>query len=252
MSSTPGRTALSNTPLTKAVGLAVQSARKTAGRSLYDVAVAARQRGLSTWSESRVSDFEGGRVAPNLATLIALSLALQDLGCERVTLPELVNHDGDVQINDALSLTGPQLSSLIGGNEGAVEMEKPSATAAPDPETDTRWEDRLTRYVNSIQQPAVQRTFDHLITEAMGNALSDLREAQNGWGVAELRAKRSLNISDERFNELVFSLWGRSFIEERDSRAGTEANAQKRGRITRTMLKELAAAANSDPSPSEN
>jgi hypothetical protein len=35
------------------------------------------------------------------------------------------------------------------------------------------------------------------------------------------------------------AVWGRTFSEERDRRAGGEANAQKRGRVTREMKAEL-------------
>jgi hypothetical protein len=34
-------------------------------------------------------------------------------------------------------------------------------------------------------------------------------------------------------------LWGRSFSSERDHRAGTDANAQKRGQISRRLKAEL-------------
>ena len=42
-----------------------------------------------------------------------------------------------------------------------------------------------------------------------------------------------------RLAQLSYRLWGGTFTEERDRLAGADANAQKRGRVTRELRAEL-------------
>lgn len=58
-------------------------------------------------------------------------------------------------------------------------------------------------------------------------------------GEAEQRAARSLGIPISDLAAFSAKLWGRSYSEERDRRAGAEAQAQKRGRIGRELRTEL-------------
>jgi hypothetical protein len=49
-----------------------------------------------------------------------------------------------------------------------------------------------------------------------------------------------LEVSRDRLAATSFRLWdGRTFAEERHHRAGSDANAQKRGRVTRELRAEL-------------
>src|SRR5271167_1964619 len=75
--------------LATVIGSNARRLRRNAGLTLDEVSRAARRHGLS-WSESRVADFEAGRVAPNLATLCAFCLALTDAGCVEATFPKLL------------------------------------------------------------------------------------------------------------------------------------------------------------------
>ena len=67
------------------------------------------------WSESRVADFEVGRVAPSLNTLLAVGLALADAGCAEATLPGLMEYISPIQINDALQLFDSDIVNLLAG-----------------------------------------------------------------------------------------------------------------------------------------
>ncbi|PPJ24154.1 hypothetical protein C5E45_28320 [Nocardia nova] len=58
-------------------------------------------------------------------------------------------------------------------------------------------------------------------------------------GLAEQRAAQSLGITGGRFASLCLELWGHAFVAERDRRAGPDANAQRRGQVTREMKAEL-------------
>ena len=54
-----------------------------------------------------------------------------------------------------------------------------------------------------------------------------------------VRQAKALGIEPARLAQLCFRLWGGTFSEERDRRAGPHANAQKRGRVARELRAEL-------------
>lgn len=54
----------------------------------------------------------------------------------------------------------------------------------------------------------------------------------------EARIAKSLGMSLETLVEMSHRLWGRTFVEERDTRC-LNASAQKRGHITRAMMNEI-------------
>lgn len=71
-----------------------------------------------------------------------------------------------------------------------------------------------------------------------GSLLKAIAVRQAG-GEAEQRAAQSLGVSGGEFQRLAVQLWGRSYSEERDARAGADANAQKRGQIARQLKSEM-------------
>ncbi|WP_148222493.1 helix-turn-helix domain-containing protein [Rhodococcus opacus] len=153
------------------------------------------------WSTGKVGDLESGRVSPTLPTLLSVCIALSAATRAPVALSDLVQCDGAVQINERLVMDG---SDLVGALQGKpADQEPPEGASAAE------------------------------LMLAMA-----IRQAG---GEAEQRAAQSLGITGRRFAELSHELWGRSFAEERDSRAGTGANAQKRGRVARDLKAELKA-----------
>ncbi|OBK88221.1 hypothetical protein A5648_02115 [Mycolicibacter sinensis] len=58
-------------------------------------------------------------------------------------------------------------------------------------------------------------------------------------GLPEDRLAKRLNITREQLAQACWSLWKKSFTEERDERAGPEANAQHRGQVARIMQAEI-------------
>lgn len=58
------------------------------------------------------------------------------------------------------------------------------------------------------------------------------------WDADRNLAKR-IGVSPTEMNRACRALWGRSFLEERDHRAGPDASSQKRGYITRLIEDEL-------------
>jgi transcriptional regulator with XRE-family HTH domain len=196
--------------LAEVIGKNAHRLRKTAELTLDQVAIAARKRGLN-WSESRVADFESGRVAPNLATLVAFCLALADAGCAAAALPELLHSETPIQINDSLSLSSEQVVNLF--------SRRPASTAAT-----TKRVIPLTTTLKALEDMGI---------------LAELDEIS---GATEERTRKALGISPMELAELSARLWNTSFSEERDRRAGPGANAQARGQVSRQLRKELQAA----------
>jgi hypothetical protein len=72
---------------------------------------------------------------------------------------------------------------------------------------------------------------------AAGVAVAVLRRS----GLAEDRLAQRLGVNPDELALMSSQLWaGRTFSEERDLRAGPEANAQKRGQVSRTLQADLA------------
>lgn len=80
--------------------------------------------------------------------------------------------------------------------------------------------------------------------------VADLRDALNGKPVnlpqqvarireSERRTLRNLPMTLEEATDIAQQLWGRSFHDEREYRAGLDANAQRRGQISRDLKAEL-------------
>jgi transcriptional regulator with XRE-family HTH domain len=194
--------------LATVIGKNARRLRTHARLTLDQVSIAAQMRGLN-WSESRVADFESGRVAPNLATLIAVCLALADAGCANVTFPGLLRSESQIQINDSLLLSNEQVANLlIGVPASSIGME----------------------------------LYDWVLAQQWHLDMPTTVTVTKASGATEERTGKALGISSTELADWSAALWERTFSEERDRRAGEGANAQKRGQVTRQMRAELHAA----------
>lgn len=208
--------------LTKVVGGNCKRLRSELGLTQDDLARYAGHFGLR-WRASSVGDFEAGRSSPTLATVIAVAAALQmavDGSAERsakrpagVSIGDLVSFDGLVWVTDTLLLPGSTLANWLGDAAAAVPQ-------SPD-DQDMWWEAAL---------QGAHRTLEG----------ADAILARSG--LAEQRMAKSLGIEPKTLALWSFDLWGATFTEERDRRAGPGANKQKRGQITRAMRDELQSA----------
>lgn len=215
-------------PLVDVVGRNAHRIRLNAGLTLDQVAVAARARGLK-WSESRVADFESGRVATNLATMIAFALAIEDLGCGSGTLHELVQDLQPIRLNESLAIWPGDMIRLFEGrpadNPRASRLSKARDRNHPVPSVfSDEYEQRIAHYY-------LDRTVPGL-----------LHRVNASTGATEVRVCKSLGISTMLLTHLTVALWRASFSQERDKRAGPEASPQARGQVSRQMRSELSAA----------
>lgn len=203
------------------IGANAREFRLGAGLTLDQVSLAARRRGLK-WSESRVADFEAGRAAPTLATLLAVCLALNDAGCPEANLPGLVKYISPIKINDSLDLLDADIVRLLAGEP--ANGPEPIEPSAGDPANLLGWK----------RTPFERKVFDRYEAD-----LKKSSQIARTAGATEDRIRKALGISPPLLAHLSAAIWGRSFSEERDHRAGEVANAQKRGRVSREMQAEL-------------
>lgn len=210
---------INSTGLAIVIGARARELRLEAGLTLDQVSRAARARGLK-WTESRAADFEAGRVAsPSMNTLIALVLALNDAGCTEVTLPGLFKSVPPIQVNDSLELQGGEIINLLAGLNVTKALDADDVVIP-----DMKW-NRTTREKKILSKHPVAVNKHGTVFRRQGSA--------------ETRMSAALNLHPIVLAALTASLWGCTFTEERDRRAGEDANAQKRGQVSRAMQEEL-------------
>jgi transcriptional regulator with XRE-family HTH domain len=151
------------------------------------------------WTTGRVGDLEAGRVAPSVPTLYAVALALQHVTGQPVTLADLFAGSGDVQLNDKLTV---DVSALADAMTGQPVTEGGQQTL-----------------------PNLRRTLAALLAE-------ECRDS-------DTRLLRSIGVTPERGTAAMAELWGHTFSAERDRRAGPDANAQRKGQVSRQLKTEL-------------
>ncbi|WP_433626760.1 helix-turn-helix domain-containing protein [Nocardia sp. CA-120079] len=206
-------------PIAEVVGGNLRRLRTAHGVTTDQLAIECRWAGLK-WTDSRVSAMENGKVACTLATLVALTLALQSAFGQPISMSDLLDYDGFVKLNDRLSMRGQRLKQFFAdtpvkvvGSDVAEEIERRAERSSA---------------FNSI------RDRDDWI-ELGQVAIPALHQS----GAAEERAAKELGISVAQLAIESAKLWDRSFADERDRRAGENSNAQKRGQVSRILKTEL-------------
>jgi transcriptional regulator with XRE-family HTH domain len=207
----------------KVIGDGARGLRRDADVTLEQMARAAQLYGLP-WTSGRVGDFEAGRTAPSLPTLVAAAAALGDVIGRPVSLAELVTGEGQVHINDKLSLDTSALRAALAGASitahaipqilATQEMQEMAQLMIS--QTNFHWPNRL-RAVNPDLRQEVLRDFNE----------SDGRMCKN-IGVDQVLGAAAMA-----------ALWRRTFTAERDHRAGPDAKAQRRGQISRQLKADL-------------
>jgi DNA-binding transcriptional regulator YiaG len=193
-------------PLAVVVGWNCRRIRTAADVSKNELAKYARSVGLR-WTTSKVGDFETGRSAPTFSTVLAVPLALSRATGRNVTLADLVaTPDGvAVVVTDKLVRIGAKVAAVTRGK--------------PWPASDD------------------EDMFASLLTDIDARlSIADIRRRS---GLDEERLAKRLGIDADLLAAESLRLWRRAFSDERDRRAGPDANAQKRGRVSRLLQAEL-------------
>jgi transcriptional regulator with XRE-family HTH domain len=168
--------------------------RQGSGVTLSSFAAAVELYGLP-WSTGRAVDFERGRAAPSLTTLLVVAAALSRVLGRDVTLAELLVSREPVQVTDRLTMAGAALSAAMSG------------------------------------QP-VKRS-------AALSGGGTLRATAYAIHEADRRICKNLGVDFETGKAAMWKLWSKPFTAERDRRAGPDANAQRRGIVSRQLKAEL-------------
>jgi transcriptional regulator with XRE-family HTH domain len=208
--------AVAREPLAVVVGRNCERLRNLIGLTQDEFARYARDLGLR-WKASAVGDFEAGRSAPRFATVVTVAIALQWALEESrprdpeesgdypgaISLADLMRFDGFVMLTDTFKVSGKFLVEACSG------------------------------YVPTLESPM------HDITKNQRVVVDFVADLLQRSGLAEQRQAKRMGIEPALLAALSSRLWQRTFSEERDRRAGPDANQQKRGQVTRAMQIEL-------------
>ncbi|WP_406266064.1 hypothetical protein OH799_19515 [Nocardia sp. NBC_00881] len=175
------------------------------------------------WNSGRVADLEAGRTSPTVPTLIALTIAFRTLLGRPVTLVDLLQCEGRVELNDTVSIPAEDLTRFF-----SAEPVEITASGVP-------------LSVAEASTDLVRGFFDNP-EQWQGVDEEDLHKELRKATGAEVRAAKDVGISSTSLVVEALKLWGRGFTEERDARAGEDASKQKRGRIARVLKDELSQA----------
>ena len=209
--------------LSELAGQGARAIRLDANATLEEVAQAARFYGLK-WSATKANAFEAGRVAASLATLYTLAATLGDVAGRDVTLADLFAGSGTVTVNDRLTVDAAKVAAALAGlpvevtiDELTGERERAIAAGKQWAESRQAWSGPLRRVTRTPYRAVLAEFSD-----------SDKRMA------------RSLGVDVSTAAAAMAAVWGKTFVARRDELAGPDANAQKRGRISRELKAKLA------------
>ena len=186
--------------------------------TLQDLARAVRPYGLE-WSTGRVGDFESGRAAPNLATLLVVAAALGDVTGRPVTLADLFAGKGDVAINDKLTVPLAKLRAALSGETVTIAVTRPPRGATSG------------LPIWSVNPP--ETAWWAGVDPALHwKVLNDFREA-------DTRMCKNIGVEPDVGAMAMAKLWKKTFVARRDEEAEPDAKAQRRGQISRRLKAEL-------------
>lgn len=214
-------------PLAVVVGQNCRRIRTEADVTQNMLAKTARNFGLR-WTTSKVGQFERGQNTPTFGTVLAVSIALS-WATERDVLPaDLLEFDGFVELNTDFKLTGPKVQAALRGVPwGTLTV----GDVGMDP-------DEVQEVIRAAFARQAKETRDRPARYG-GLLIRDIEAAQKRTGLDEERLAKRLGIGIELLSDASVYLWGTSFSDERDRLAGPGANAQKRGRVSRTLQKQI-------------
>lgn len=159
-------------------------------------------------------------MAPTLPTLFAVTLALRDVTGKPVALVDLFHGTEDVALNDSVTVSLKSLRAALSGKP--VRPGKTVQVAAS-----------LAVSAGADVKAVVHASpVDVLVVVDPVPLLSE----------SDSRLLKNMGAEPSSAFAAMTELWGRPLSAERDARAGTGANAQRKGQITRQLKAELSTA----------
>ena len=197
---------MSSRSLAEVVGANCRRIRTELGITQDELALYARAHGLK-WNAAKAGSFEAGRSEPTLKTVLKVGMALQ----QALVVAQFAASSG--VIKDRAIPPGRidvTFADLLEG-DGSVALADDLAIMTADLANIARGEP-----FSSPKRQKLQRS-----------------------GLAEQRLAKALGVSGSRLAELSSQLWGSTFSDERNRRAGVGANQQKKARASREMKTEI-------------
>lgn len=208
------------------VGTNVRRLRTARGVSGDALARELRQQFEVSWTTARVSELENGRVSPTAPVLFMVSQALGALLNRHVSVSEILESPEFAKVGN-VGIRASRVAAAFDGEH--VELRAKDYSDA---------DKRAARARDSAAR--VARDLRSIPIAAQDITGAELRRLEDKAGEAEQRAAKSLGIPLIHFLALSAKRWdGRTYSEERDLRAGPNANAQRRGQVGRELRKEL-------------
>ncbi len=212
--------------LAEVAGARARALRLAADKSLEDVATAARSYGLR-WSTGSVGDFEGGRATASLKTLLVVLAVLSDVTGRELKLADLYAGNGSVEITDNLTIKLSELRDMLAGAPVRTLPQKGVTITLNIP---------AQRF---IDMPKALRGADRVDPELHKRVLDAFRESDERMCKNVVPADPRPGVQSFIGAAAMAKLWEKTFTARRDELAGPDANAQRRGRISRQLKAEL-------------
>lgn len=191
----------------KRIGHNVRAIRKSHGLSIDKVARAAQNSLGKPWHTSTIAEIEYGRGGTSIEQVVTLAMALSEASGQPVTVHDLIQGPGLIEITPWVHITPERLAQILSGGDARPQGKDMRIPDKPEP----------------------------LIGKRSGQPVLTL---------ADMRAKQRLGIDTATFLNTSHKLWGHPLSDETQKRAGTGANAQKKGIITRQLQREMRDALN--------
>jgi hypothetical protein len=164
---------------------------------------------------AKIADVEAGRVSPTIPTVYMLTLALRDLLGREVVPAELFDGAGKVRVGSG-DVQLHLLRSVLSG--------EPPKRPKPDTSAVTAW-------INDMHATWPDRLMDL--------AAGKIRKTSAAMREADIKIGKSLGLDEYRTAAEMAYLWGKPLSAVRDEIAGADANAQRRGQVSRQLKAEL-------------
>lgn len=182
---------------------------------MAELAAIASQYG-EVWDAGSIGKIEAGKYKATIQLLGILSMALSELNRTNVRISEFLQSNRVIGINKVVVALPDELLNFLADESKFVGRTR----VAPSTDFEAAVTNEFRNHPNPIELGPASEVY-HALTHG------------------DRRIARDLSLSAEAFAVWCSLLWKRPFTAERDDRAGIDASAQKRGRISRELKQEL-------------
>lgn len=193
------------------LGRNTRAIRQMYGLTLEDVAKVARASLGKSWTGNYLADIESGRGGSTVEHVVTVAMALSEAAGEPVTVQELISGPGLLEITPWIHVKPERLADILAGGDARLQPGDRS---------------------NSMEGAA--REFARIFGGVDGVEIDAA-----SWTLADERARKKIGIDKDQFIKESIKLWGNLLSVETENRAGENANAQKKGIVTRKLINEL-------------